>query len=1034
MEITSRNLELNVDKTTTNSLLQEGTFIEVIDEKKLWALVKSNKAVRQDTSWWDEMNIKWTHLMTGCKPTEKNFLENLLQKLRYDDTKNEYYLLTEYFSTVEYGRVYPKACESLGQMRRTIRHFLCKDLYYDVDIVNAHPTILLNLCEAWDIPCENLRKYVEDRDSMIKIMKKKCGLDRDQAKQIFISLINGGSMRASLKKFNGKKSKKDGKYIKPKELISFNHEMKTTQKLIKLEVNKNAKGLFEELTEGATFNKIGCFMSKYLQMWEELFLEQLFGYAEEEALIDANVSQIILCHDGAMLRKDAFVELSIEEFIDELNERIEERTGMNVKFKSKEFDEFQEVQDILTSESIDWNEEYKDPYYEKYGIHRYDNIESHDEDIANLFHNNQVQNYRFCDTTLYMLDGFGLYKSCSKKVFADKMVEYMKDFMDNEEKRNEDWNKKYMDNILKNIKKAEKINVENYCERKMNEGLKGKALDEAMKKYKSPFDVAYLNAIVGNCEAIMVKNEKSAIKKLRNQSSKQHIVNRLIEKYTDDNFKDTLDTDNNLLGFENGIYDVDTHTFRSAVNGEYVSMSCLYDFYDPTKAPQDILDRKEELFNIMKKAFWKEEDLWYVLKANSRCIRGDSNKEEVAHFYKGVGANMKSVLMDLMRNTFGDYYYTLSYKYFTQESKDCRDPSLYHSAKKRCIEVGEPNQAFTFNSDVFKRTTGNDIIKARTNYQERDIAFKMGNIFIPSNHTVKFNSDTGGNSMRRRVRGIEFPKTFMSEEKYNKLSDDEKKSGVYEIGDATLKDKINSGYFNQAFMLLLIDSYKKYQKEGLELTKNFVKSTEAYFKDISKDRAWFDSKLIPQKKGRICLKSLRQVFCEDNGVSRSASWFGSKCKEYFGETSIKTNCVGYTYDHYNPANYYYYMKDTAEKCKGMMLDGFIVDPKVFGGDVDEDPLNPVGSDDDIEEEEDSCFQDVLFDNAPVPKKVVKKKKKKLKIKRGIKFKKKTEIIASSGPKSKMAIEAEKNCKMMPEKKKQQQYTTTDGKVHFLDFC
>jgi len=154
------------------------------------------------------------------------------------------------------------------------------------------------------------------------------------------------------------------------------------------------------------------------------------------------------------------------------------------------------------------------------------------------------------------------------------------------------------------------------------------------------------------------------------------------------------------------------------------------------------------------------------------------------------------------------------------------------------------------------------------------------------------------------------------------------------------------------------------------------------------------------------LKSLRQVFCEDNGVSRSASWFGSKCKEYFGETSIKTNCVGYVYDHYNPSNYYYYMKDTAEKCKGMMLDGFIVDPKVFGGDVDEDPLNPVGSDDEVEEEED----------APVPKKVVKKKKK-FKIKRGIKFKKKDE-----------------NTKMMPEKKKQQQYTTTDGKVHFLDFC
>ena len=1028
METYSRNLEVNVDKSTTNSLLQEGTFIEIIDEKKLWALVKSEKAVRQDTSWWEDMNLKWTHLMTGCKPTEKNFLENLLQKLRYDPNKNEYYLLTDYFSTVKYGRVYPKACESLGQMRRPIRHFLCKDLYYDVDIINAHPTILLNLCEAWEIPCDMLRQYVEDRDSIIEIMKKKCGLNRDQAKQIFISIINGGTMRASLKKFNGKKSKKDGKYIKPKELRQFNNEMKTTQKLIKLEVNKNAKGLFEELTEGATFNKIGTFMSKYLQMWEELFLEQLFGYAEEEALIDANGSQIILCHDGAMLRKDSFVDITIEEFIEELNERIEERTGMNIKFKSKEFDEFQEVQDILGEEKIDWTEDYVDPYYEKYGIHRYDNVDSHDEDIANLFHNNQVQNYRFCDRTLYMLDGYGLYKSCSNKTFADRVVEYMGDFMDNEEKRNTNFNNKYMDRVLEQVKKAEKLHVEKYKARLVESGIKaGKELEEAMNKYKSPFDLKYLNEIVGNCESIMVKNEKQGIKKLRNQSSKQHIVNRLIEKYTDDNFKDDLDTDNNLLGFENGLYDVDKHIFRSAKNGEYVSMSCCYDFFDPTDAPHEILDRKEELKNIMRKAFWKEEDLWYVLKANSRCIRGDSNKEEVAHFYKGVGANMKSVLMDLMRNTFGDYYYTLSYKYFTQESKDCRDPSLYHSAKKRCIEVGEPNQAFTFNSDVFKRTTGNDIIKARTNYQERDIAFKMGNIFIPSNHNVKFNSDTGGNSMRRRVRGIEFPKTFLSKDKYDKLSKEDLKTGRFEIGDSTLKDKINSGYFNQAFMLLLIDAYKKYQKEGLELTKNFVKSTEAYFKDISKDRAWFDSKLIPQKKGRICLKSLRQIFCEDNGVSRSANWFSSKCKEYFGETSIKTNCVGYKYEHYDPSNYYFYTKDTAEKSKGMMLDGFIVNPEIFKCDVDEDPLQPVGSDDDVEEEEEVIekVEDCYLSKEELCSKysccfstengvIEKKKKKKFK-----KIKKKDR---------QQALDAGIN-----KPKQQMKFTASNGKVGYVDF-
>ena len=595
--------------------------------------------------------------------------------------KKEYYLFTEYFSTCDYGRIYPNACESLGQMRRPIRHFLCKDTYYDIDIINAHPSILLNLCEAWEIPCDNLRKYVEDRDTIVNIIKKKCGIEKDDAKQLFISIMNGGSIRASLKKFNGTKSKKTGKYVVPKELKSFEMEMKTTQKLVKLMVSKEAKGLFDELTEGATFNKIGVFMSKYLQMWEELFLEQLFNYAEEEGIITANGSHIILCHDGAMLRKDCFEdEKGVELFIEELNCLIEERTGFNIKFKSKEFDKFEETEALLRTEGIDWTEEYVDPFYEKYGIHRYDNIESHDEDIANLFHNNQVQNYRFCDRTLYMLDGFGLYKSCSNKTFADRVVEYMGDFMENEAIRNEDWSKKYMDRIIKNVMTADKIKMEHYMEKFAD--LKGKELQQKMSEYKSPFDVDYLNEVVGNCEAIMVKNEKSAIKKLRNQSSKQHIVNRLIEKFTDDNFKDILDTDNNLLGFENGLYDVDTHTFRKALDGEYVSMSCGYEFYDPNNVDDDMVARKAELFNIMKKAFFTEKDLWYVLKANSRCIRGDSNKEEVAHFYKGVGANMKSVLMDLMRNTFGDYYYTLSYKYFTQESKDCRDPSLYHSAKK----------------------------------------------------------------------------------------------------------------------------------------------------------------------------------------------------------------------------------------------------------------------------------------------------------------------------------------------------------------
>lgn len=82
MEIKARELLCNVDKSTTNSFLQEGTFIELIDEKKLWALVRSSSAVRNDTSWWDDMNVKWNYLMTGCKPTEKGILRKIIEKIK----------------------------------------------------------------------------------------------------------------------------------------------------------------------------------------------------------------------------------------------------------------------------------------------------------------------------------------------------------------------------------------------------------------------------------------------------------------------------------------------------------------------------------------------------------------------------------------------------------------------------------------------------------------------------------------------------------------------------------------------------------------------------------------------------------------------------------------------------------------------------------------------------------------------------------------------------------------------------------------
>ena len=108
--------------------------------------------------WWEDRN---TLLQPGEMPNEQNFLKlvyrNLIKK------NNKYYIKTSYFSRLNYGRVYPSKLISQGIIRRQIRHFLCKDLYYDIDIINAHPNILRCVCKKFGITCPYLRKYCRQR-------------------------------------------------------------------------------------------------------------------------------------------------------------------------------------------------------------------------------------------------------------------------------------------------------------------------------------------------------------------------------------------------------------------------------------------------------------------------------------------------------------------------------------------------------------------------------------------------------------------------------------------------------------------------------------------------------------------------------------------------------------------------------------------------------------------------------------------------------------------------------------------------------
>ena len=71
---------------------------------------------------------------------------------------------------ISMGRFYPEANgrKLATYMWGAVRSELFKDINYDIDLENCHPTLLLNICKDNGFPCKHLSRYVANRDDFIE--------------------------------------------------------------------------------------------------------------------------------------------------------------------------------------------------------------------------------------------------------------------------------------------------------------------------------------------------------------------------------------------------------------------------------------------------------------------------------------------------------------------------------------------------------------------------------------------------------------------------------------------------------------------------------------------------------------------------------------------------------------------------------------------------------------------------------------------------------------------------------------------------
>ena len=131
-------------------------------------------------------------ILTVLKNDDLYIQYNMIVKYAKEMIKNNYSMVQTYkpVSNKMDGRVYLEGDMGLQRIWGVIRGVLCNGLMLDIDMKNAHPTILLYLCKINNLMCLPLEGYVNNRDAILNEFMASDNIDKATAKMIFIMSLN----------------------------------------------------------------------------------------------------------------------------------------------------------------------------------------------------------------------------------------------------------------------------------------------------------------------------------------------------------------------------------------------------------------------------------------------------------------------------------------------------------------------------------------------------------------------------------------------------------------------------------------------------------------------------------------------------------------------------------------------------------------------------------------------------------------------------------------------------------------------------
>lgn len=322
---------------------------------------------------------------------------------------------------------------------------------------------------------------------------------------------------------------------------------------------------------------------------------------------------------------------------------------------------------------------------------------------------------------------------------------------------------------------------------------------------------------------MQVRSLKSIVKKVTNANLKDAIFKELSDKTRlyDSNFEKKLNKNNDILGFDDCVYDLILGKERKAQAEDYITLSCGWKYSDVmATTEEEIKDFKE----FLKEIFTEEEQLLYMLKFYASTLNGYC--PQVVQFHTGSGGNGKGVMQSIHLQALGDYAATFKSSQLLGDNGDPEKPSpeLANLKYKRFAIASEIKGIIT--KSKFTYIAGGTEIGCRKLNSNGDKYVPNFTMVIETNNKPTFD-DSIDDSIERRLINVEFKSKFVKNKE-----DVNNKERIY------LK---NPDYQNPEFirnksriwLKILLDTYKNLVITGecieIQLPNIIKESTKKYY-------------------------------------------------------------------------------------------------------------------------------------------------------------------------------------------------------------